>query len=89
MAYICVCKNAIQANNKKKWEGDLQPAIRVSNTPSGKVTLRSNAVGIVDSMGNIVAKVLTSTDGKPIISCGAKTAIITEYDIIELEEELE
>lgn len=86
MNYVCVCKNSIQANNKKKWEGELEPTIRVSRTPSGKVTCRSNRVGIVDSLGNVVATLESSSDGKPLISAGAKVALITEFDIINLEE---
>ena len=89
MSYVCVCKNAIQANNKKKWEGELQPPIRVSNTPSGKVTMRSKVIGITDKDGNIVGKLLTSEDGKPIISAGAKVALVTEYDVVNLEEQYE
>lgn len=73
----------IASNNKANWVNP-KPAIRVTKTPSGKVTSRHHKVGIVDKDGNIVAKVLSTTDGKPVISCGAKVAIDTEYEIVEL-----
>lgn len=85
MNFISICKNVIAKNNKKNWENP-DPTIRVSRTPSGKVVKRSNSVGIVDSQGNIVARLVSTTDGKPVISCGAKVALITDYDVIELEE---
>lgn len=85
MSYVCVCKNAIQSNNKKKWV-DPDPSIRVSRTPSGKVSMRSNRVGIVDSNGDVVAVLRASEDGKPIISCGAKVALITDYDVVDLDD---
>ena len=83
MNYISVCKNVIAANNKK---GGVcpDPTIRVSRTPSGKVVKRSNSVGIVDKDGNVVARLEATTDGKPVIKCGAKVALITEYDVVEL-----
>lgn len=79
MSFISVCKQVIAQNNKSNW-ADPKPAIRVSNTPSGKVTQRAHKLAIKDKDGNIVATVLSSTDGKPVISCGAKVAIVTEYD---------
>jgi hypothetical protein len=84
--YISVCKNVIASNNKKSWI-DPEPTIRVSKTPSGKVTNRVHSVGIVDSRGNVVAKMIATQDGKPVIKCGAKVALITEYDIVELDDE--
>jgi hypothetical protein len=78
MNYISVCKNVIAANNKKGWQ-DPSPAIRVSNTPSGKVTKRAHTLSIKDAQGNTVAKIVSSQDGEPVIKCGAKVAIITEY----------
>ena len=77
--YVSVCKNVIASNNKKNWE-DPQPAVRVSKTPSGKVQQRAHVLNILDKDGNVVAEVVSSTDGKPVISCGAKVAIITKYD---------
>ncbi len=79
MSYISVCKQVIGQNNKKDWI-DPKPAIRVSNTPSGKVTQRAHELAIKDKDGNVVAKVVSTTDGKPVIKCGAKVAIITEYE---------
>lgn len=35
--------------------------------------------------GNVVARIVSSQDGKPVVSCGAKVAIITEYET-EVEE---
>jgi len=78
MPYVSVCKNVIASNNKRGWE-DPSPAIRVSNTPSGKVTQRAHTVAIKDAAGNVVARVVSTTDGNPVIKCGAKVAIITEY----------
>lgn len=85
MSFLSVCKNVIASNNKRNWENP-DPSIRVSNTKAGKVTMRSNRVGIVDKNGNVVAQLVATTDGKPVISCGAKVGLITEYDAINLEE---
>lgn len=79
MNFISICKNVIYSNNKRNWV-DPQPAIRVSNTPSGKVQKRAHTLAIKDKNGDIVAKIVSSQDGKPVISCGAKVAIITEYE---------
>lgn len=49
--------------------------------------MRSKRVGIVDANGDVVAVLGASEDGKPIISCGAKVALITEYDVVNLEED--
>lgn len=77
--FISVCKNVIGSNNKKDWK-DPDPAIRVSRTPAGKVTNRAHTLAIKDKAGNVVARVVSTTDGKPVIKCGAKVAIITEYE---------
>lgn len=84
MNYISVCKNVIASNNKKNWQSP-DPAIRVSNTPSGKVTHRAHTLAIKDKDGNVVAKIVSSQNGEPVVKCGAKVAIITEYptDILE------
>ncbi len=79
MSYISVCKNVIASNNKKDWK-DPSPAIRVSNTPGGRVTQRAHTLAIKDKEGNTVARIVSTTDGKPVIKCGAKVAIITEYE---------
>lgn len=77
--FISVCKNVIGSNNKKGWK-DPDPAIRVSRTPSGKVTARAHTLAIKDKDGNVVARIVSTTDGEPVIKCGAKVAIITEYE---------
>jgi len=84
MNYISVCKNVIGSNNKRNWI-DPDPSIRVSNTPSGKVQKRAHKLAIKDAEGNTVATILSTTDGKPVIKCGAKVAIITEYEIEIIE----
>ena len=84
MPYISVCKNVIASNNKRDWK-DPEPAIRVSNTPSGKVSGRGSRVNIMDRNGEIVATVISTTDGKPVIKCGAKVAVITEYPVEVVE----
>ena len=83
MNFISVCKNVIASNNKRKWV-DPDPAVRVSRTKSGKVVGRYHELGIVDADGNVVAKVISTQDGNPVIKCGAKVAIITEYDVVEI-----
>lgn len=83
MNFISVCKNLIASNNKRNWEKP-EPTIRVSKTPSGKVTMREHSVGIVDAQGNVVAKMVATQDGKPVIKCGAKVALITKYDVIPM-----
>jgi hypothetical protein len=80
MNYISVCKNIIAANNKKGWVNP-NPTIRISKTPSGKVIERAHEIGIVDKNGDVVAKLVATQDGLPIIKCGAKVALITEYEI--------
>lgn len=76
---ISVCKNVIASNNKRNWK-DPDPAIRVSNTKHGKVQKRAHTLAIKDKDGNIVATVVSTQDGEPVIGCGAKVAIITEYE---------
>jgi hypothetical protein len=73
MSYVSVCKNVIASNNKNGWK-DPQPAIRVSNTPSGKVTTRAHTIAIKDKDGNTVARIVSTRDGNPVIKCGAKVA---------------
>ena len=84
MSYVSVCKNVIAANNKAGWK-DPQPTIRVSRTPSGKVTMREHGVGIVDREGNVVARLVATQDGRPVIKCGAKVALVTDYDVVPLD----
>ena len=79
MNYISICKNLIYSNNKRNWV-DPQPVIRVSNTPSGKVQKRAHTLAIKDKNGDVVARIVSSQDGKPVISCGAKVAIINKYE---------
>ena len=82
--FISVCKNTIARNNKRGWCNP-DGAIRVSNSKSGKAVLYSNKIAITDKEGNIVATIHSSTDGSPVISCGAKVGIITEYPVVNLE----
>lgn len=84
MSHISVCKNVIASNNKRGW-CDPQPAIRVSSSKAGKVTARGHRVGIVDAEGNVVAEIVSTQDGKPVVSCGAKVAIVTTYEVRVLE----
>ena len=79
MNFISVCKNVISSNNKNKWVNP-QPAIRVSNSRSGKVTKRAHTLEIKDIDGETVAWVYSSTNGEPVIKCGAKVAIVTLYE---------
>jgi len=81
---ISVCKNVIASNNKAGWLFP-EPAIRVSTTKSGKVVQRAHKLAIKDKDGNIVATILSSTDGNPVIKCGAKVAIDTVYETEVLE----
>lgn len=84
MNYISVCKNVIASNNKRSWNNP-DPAIRVSKTKYGKVTKRAHTLLIKDKHGDIVARVISTQDGTPVIKCGAKVAIITEYETEVLE----
>ncbi|MBD99741.1 MAG: hypothetical protein CMO34_07855 [Verrucomicrobia bacterium] len=79
MSYISVCKNVIASNNKRGWV-DPNPAIRVSKTKAGKVTHRAHALAIKDKQGNVVATIVSTQDGEPVVKCGAKVTIITEYE---------
>lgn len=83
MSFVSVCKNVIAKNNKNRWQNP-EPTLRVSNTPSGKVVNRSFGVGIVDKDGNVVARLVSTDDGTPIIKCGAKVALITDFDVVDL-----
>jgi len=85
MSCVSVCKNIIASNNKRGWRNPL-PTIRVSKTPSGKVSARAHTIGIVDKNGVVVAKLVATKTGKPIIKCGARVALITNYDILILDE---
>jgi hypothetical protein len=84
MNVISVCKNVIAGNNKRGWV-DPEPAVRIARNKSGSATDRAHSVAIVDKDGNVVAKILSSTDGKPVVKCGAKVAIVTEYDVVKLD----
>tara|TARA_B100000745_G_C19930555_1_gene313333 strand:+ start:204 stop:458 length:255 start_codon:yes stop_codon:yes gene_type:complete len=84
MSFVSVCKNVIGRNNKKNWV-DPDPTIRIGKTRSGSAVDRAHSVGIVDKDGIIVAKLVATQDGKPVIKCGAKVALITEYDVKVLE----
>jgi len=84
MSFVSVCKNVIAANNKHQWR-DPDPTIRISNTPSGKVVARAHEIGIVDASGNIVARLLATKDGKPVIKCGAKIALVTDFPIVRID----
>lgn len=86
MSVINVCKNVIARNNKRSWVNP-EPTIRVATSKCGAVVIRSNRVGIVDAMGNVVAEIIATTDGKPVVKCGAKVAIFTEFDAVDLEGE--
>lgn len=77
--FVSVCKNVLASNNKRKWV-DPDPAIRVSNTAKGLASKRAHTLAIKDADGNIVARIVSSTDGNPVLKCGAKVAIITEYE---------
>lgn len=85
MNFVSVCRNIIASNNKRSWQNP-DPAIRVSRTASGIVVQRAHTLGIKDRDGNIVARIISTTDGKPVIKCGAKVAIITEYETVNLDE---
>lgn len=85
MSFVSVCKNVIGRNNKRNWENP-EPAIRVSNTPCGRVVDRGHSIAIKDAAGNVVARMVSTTDGKPVISCGAKVALITEFPVEVVEE---
>lgn len=84
MNYISVCKNVIQSNNKRGW-CDPDPAIRVARTKTGKASSRGFTVAIKDGAGNVVARIRTTRDGRPIIKAGAKVVIETKYDV-EVED---
>lgn len=86
MNFISVCKNVIASNNKKGWK-DPNPSLRVSRTPCGKVVKRAHQVGIVDENGKIVARLISTIDGRQVISCGAKVALVTDYDVVDLSED--
>ena len=77
---LTVCKNTIASNNKRKWENPA-PAIRIAKTKSGKYTDHAHTLDILDKEGNVVASILTTQDGKPIVKCGAKVAIETKYPV--------
>lgn len=85
---MSVCKNVIAANNKKGWVNPA-PTIRHSRTPSGKVMARYHNVGITDAEGNVVAVLAATTDGLPIIKCGAKVGLVTLFPPVDLETEKE
>lgn len=81
---ISVCKNVIASNNKRGWV-DPDPAIRVSKSAGGKVSARAHKLAIKDKDGNTVAVIHSSQDGKPVVKCGAKVAIITTYETEVIE----
>lgn len=42
-------------------------------------------IGIVDANGKIVARLISTQSGEAIISCGAKVALITDYEVVNLD----
>jgi hypothetical protein len=80
MRLATVCKNVIASNNKRKWENP-DPAIRLGKTKSSPAIGRGHEVAIHDAEGNVVARIISSTDGKPVVRCGAKVAIVAEHDM--------
>lgn len=82
--YISVCKNVIAQNNKQNWVKP-KPAIRVGSSKSGKAVKRAHTLAIVDKEGNVVATIYSSQDGNPVLKCGAKVAISTEYPTVIME----
>lgn len=78
MTVISVCKNVIASNNKRGWK-DPAPAIRMARTAAGAATEHAHEVAILDRAGNVVAIIKSTTDGKPVVKCGAKVAIITMH----------
>lgn len=76
--FISVCKNVIAQNNKRGWE-DPSPAIRVSDKSYGPATKRAHTLAIHDADGKVVATIISSKNGLPVLKCGAKVAIVTEY----------
>ena len=79
MRFISVWQNVIASNNKQGWVNP-QPALRVSGSEHGKVLQRAHSLAIKDANGNTVAKIISTQDGTPVVSCGAKVAIVTEFD---------
>lgn len=47
---------------------------------------RAHTLAIKDAKGNTVARIISSTDGNPVIRCGAKVAIVTEYETEIIDE---
>lgn len=81
--YVSVCKNVIMSNNKRGWVNP-DPAIRISRSPGGNAIDHANEVAIIDGEGKIVARLISSTDGNPVLKCGAKVALITDYPVINI-----
>lgn len=77
--FISVCKNVIASNNKRGWI-DPDPSIRVANSAGGVAAKRGHTLAIKDEQGNIVARIISTRTGKPVLRCGAKVAIVTEYE---------
>lgn len=84
MNVLTVCKNVIAGNNKRNWV-DPQPAVRIAKNKRGSATDRAHSVAIVDKNGDIVARIISTRDGNPVVKCGAKVAIITEYDVVNID----
>lgn len=84
MSHISVCKNVISSNNKRGWKKP-DPPIRISGSKSGKAIGRGHRVAIKDAKGNVVAEIVSTKDGAPVIKCGAKVGIITKYPAEVLE----
>jgi hypothetical protein len=83
--FVSVCKNVIASNNKRAWV-DPDPAIRVSVSAGGAAKKRAHTLAIKDAAGNIVARIVSTRDGEPVLKCGAKVAIMTEYETEVLDE---
>lgn len=84
--FVSVCKQVIAANNKRGWVKP-EPAIRVGRSKSGPAISYHHDLGITDASGNIVARIVSSKTGERVLKCGAKVAIITEFETVEITEE--
>lgn len=84
MSIITICKNIIASNNKRGWK-DPAPAIRIGRTLGGVAVDHAHEVAITDKAGNVVALIKSTTDGQPVVKCGAKVAITTMFPIRKLK----
>lgn len=84
MHWVSINKHRIAKNNKGKWV-DPVPCIRISDGKNKPPISYVSDLLVVDEGGRPVAWLVTTSTGEPVLKCGAKVALVTLYDTVEVK----